>query len=63
MRPRPEIRLEEVPAPARLAPHSVALAAEVHADEPVQSIADALIDDLLGSSPRDDVVLLVKRVH
>ncbi|GMA19530.1 hypothetical protein GCM10025862_15510 [Arsenicicoccus piscis] len=32
VRPRPEIRLEEVPAPARLAPHSVALAAEVHAD-------------------------------
>lgn len=38
-------------------------AVETHSDEPVQSIADALIDDLLDARPRDDVVLLVKRVH
>jgi len=38
-------------------------AAQVHADEAVQAIAEALIVDLLEPRPRDDVVVLVKRVH
>lgn len=39
------------------------VAAEAHADDPVQTIADALIVGLLDPRPGDDVVLLVKRVH
>jgi serine phosphatase RsbU (regulator of sigma subunit) len=38
-------------------------AVEAHMDEPVQAIADAVIDELIPTRPRDDVVLLVKRVH
>ncbi|WP_425457950.1 DUF3000 domain-containing protein [Actinotalea subterranea] len=30
---RPEVRLTEIPAPARIAPYAVALTAEVHGDE------------------------------
>jgi hypothetical protein len=38
-------------------------AVEAHMDEPVQDIADAVIDELIPTRPHDDVVLLVKRVH
>ncbi|MBX3286768.1 MAG: serine/threonine-protein phosphatase [Actinobacteria bacterium] len=38
-------------------------AAEAHAGEPVQAVADALIGELLEPRPWDDVVVLVKRVH
>ncbi len=31
--------------------------------EPVQHIADRLIAELVGSTPRDDVALVVKRIH
>lgn len=41
----------------------LAAAVEAHADEPVQAIADALIAELVGPRPGDDIVLLVKRVH
>ncbi|MGN6692832.1 MAG: SpoIIE family protein phosphatase [Aquihabitans sp.] len=38
-------------------------AAQDHAGQAVQTVADALIADLLEPRPQDDVVLLVKRVH
>ena len=31
--------------------------------EPVQVVADRLIRELVGSTPRDDVALVVKRIH
>ena len=33
VRPRPEVQLEEVPAPQRIAPHAVALSADVARQE------------------------------
>lgn len=45
--PRPEIRLEEVPAPARLAPYSIALTAEVVPDD--RDADDREGDDELGT--------------
>ena len=39
---------------------NVALASR---DEPVQDIADRLIAELVGTTARDDVALVVKRIH
>lgn len=36
---------------------------EAHHDDPVQAIADEVLADLLDGPNRDDVVLVVKRVH
>jgi hypothetical protein len=53
---RPEVRLAEVPAPARLAPFAVALSAEVHeqASAPTRPVHGPAAAALAGQQPEDD---------
>jgi len=41
----------------------LARAAAVSRDEPVEDVANRLIDELVGVTARDDVALVVKRIH